>query len=198
MLLFDSVAWVRIALHTLPWFWGGESPAWFWGFVVRWSRLSWCLMKSLCVDAFCPPPLCRHLAKKWNVMLFLGTCLLYCTRMTMPICVVSMAESFHWSKIDSGIVLGGFFWGYCFTQILGGHASDRWARRSPDPGSFTWWSSRVKSCCMFHQARRRTCALHVCCLLVGDHCCHPFPGLPGPPHSGPHDLHQVPDGVTAG
>lgn len=58
-------------------------------------------------------------------MLFLGTCLLYCARMTMPICVVSMAEAFHWSKIDSGIVLGGFFWGYCFTQILGGHASDR-------------------------------------------------------------------------
>lgn len=58
-------------------------------------------------------------------MLFLGTCLLYCARMTMPICIVSMATSFHWSKIDSGLVLGGFFWGYCFTQILGGHASDR-------------------------------------------------------------------------
>ncbi|XP_075898035.1 voltage-gated purine nucleotide uniporter SLC17A9-like [Nelusetta ayraudi] len=67
----------------------------------------------------------RPLAKKWSVMLILGTCLLYCSRMTMPICVVSMAESFHWGKIDSGIVLGGFFWGYCFTQILGGHASDR-------------------------------------------------------------------------
>uniref|UniRef100_A0A3Q3WG93 Major facilitator superfamily (MFS) profile domain-containing protein n=1 Tax=Mola mola TaxID=94237 RepID=A0A3Q3WG93_MOLML len=65
------------------------------------------------------------LAQKWILMLFLGTCLLYCTRMAMPICVVHMAETFHWSKIDSGLVLGGFFWGYCFTQILGGHASDR-------------------------------------------------------------------------
>uniref|UniRef100_A0A3B4T3M8 Solute carrier family 17 member 9 n=1 Tax=Seriola dumerili TaxID=41447 RepID=A0A3B4T3M8_SERDU len=58
-------------------------------------------------------------------MLFMGTCLLYCARMAMPICAVSMAATFHWSKIDSGLVLGGFFWGYCFTQILGGHASDK-------------------------------------------------------------------------
>ncbi|CAJ1084640.1 solute carrier family 17 member 9-like [Xyrichtys novacula] len=67
----------------------------------------------------------RHLAQKWIPMLFMGTCLLYCARMAMPICAVPMAASFHWSKIDSGLVLGGFFWGYCFTQILGGHASDK-------------------------------------------------------------------------
>ncbi|XP_070766815.1 voltage-gated purine nucleotide uniporter SLC17A9-like [Enoplosus armatus] len=67
----------------------------------------------------------RHLARKWILTLFMGTCLLYCARMAMPMCAVSMAASFHWSKIDSGLVLGGFFWGYCFTQILGGHASDK-------------------------------------------------------------------------
>ncbi|XP_068454450.1 voltage-gated purine nucleotide uniporter SLC17A9-like [Clinocottus analis] len=67
----------------------------------------------------------RPLARKWILMLFIGTCLLYCARMAMPICAVSMATYFQWSKIDSGLVLGGFFWGYCFTQILGGHASDK-------------------------------------------------------------------------
>ncbi|XP_056242004.1 solute carrier family 17 member 9-like [Seriola aureovittata] len=67
----------------------------------------------------------RTLARKWILVLFMGTCLLYCARMAMPICAVSMAATFHWSKIDSGLVLGGFFWGYCFTQILGGHASDK-------------------------------------------------------------------------
>uniref|UniRef100_A0A3Q3FHL5 Solute carrier family 17 member 9a n=1 Tax=Labrus bergylta TaxID=56723 RepID=A0A3Q3FHL5_9LABR len=70
-------------------------------------------------------PSYRHVARKWIPMLFMGTCLLYCARMAMPICAVSMATSFHWSKIDCGIVLGGFFWGYCFTQILGGLASDK-------------------------------------------------------------------------
>ncbi|CAG6021790.1 unnamed protein product [Menidia menidia] len=67
----------------------------------------------------------RSKARKWIGALFVGTCLLYCARMTLPVCAVSMAATFHWSKIDSGIVLGVFFWGYCFTQILGGHLSDR-------------------------------------------------------------------------
>nr|XP_020467516.1 solute carrier family 17 member 9-like [Monopterus albus] len=67
----------------------------------------------------------RPLAQKWTLILFIGTCLLYCARMAMPICVVSLAATFHWSKTDSGLVLGGFFWGYCFTQILGGHTSDK-------------------------------------------------------------------------
>ncbi|KAM7411418.1 hypothetical protein PAMA_021419 [Pampus argenteus] len=67
----------------------------------------------------------RPLARKWILMLFMGTCLLYCARMVMPICAVSIADTFHWSKIDTGLVLGGFFWGYCLTQILGGHISDR-------------------------------------------------------------------------
>ncbi|KAM4563325.1 voltage-gated purine nucleotide uniporter SLC17A9-like [Odontesthes bonariensis] len=68
-------------------------------------------------------PRCQ--ARKWTAVLFIGTCLLYCARMTLPVCSVSMAATFHWSKIDSGLALGGFFWGYCFTQILGGHVSDK-------------------------------------------------------------------------
>ncbi|KAG7222432.1 hypothetical protein CRUP_029336, partial [Coryphaenoides rupestris] len=43
----------------------------------------------------------------------------------MPICSVSMAEQFKWTKRESGMVLGSFFWGYCFTQVLGGYVSDR-------------------------------------------------------------------------
>ncbi|XP_056130879.1 solute carrier family 17 member 9-like [Lampris incognitus] len=65
------------------------------------------------------------LAKTWTLMLLSGTCLLYCTRMAMPVCAVSMAAEFHWSRTESGLALGGFFWGYCLTQIPGGYASDR-------------------------------------------------------------------------
>ncbi|KAK2898527.1 hypothetical protein Q8A67_009945 [Cirrhinus molitorella] len=67
----------------------------------------------------------RSLAWTWTLMLLLVTCLLYWSRMAMPICAVTMAKEFGWSKSETGIVLGAFFWGYCFTQILGGHASDR-------------------------------------------------------------------------
>ncbi|XP_019720607.1 solute carrier family 17 member 9-like isoform X1 [Hippocampus comes] len=67
----------------------------------------------------------RAEARKWMPVLFVGTCLLYCARMTMPVCVVAMAATFRWNKIESGLALGGFFWGYSCTQILGGHASDK-------------------------------------------------------------------------
>ncbi|XP_052419429.1 solute carrier family 17 member 9 isoform X1 [Carassius gibelio] len=67
----------------------------------------------------------RSLARTWTLMLLLVTCLLYWSRMAMPICAVTMAKEFGWSKSETGIVLGAFFWGYCFTQVLGGHASDR-------------------------------------------------------------------------
>lgn len=70
--------------------------------------------------------LCRPVARVWTLVLLLGTCLLYCARVAMPICAVSMAEKFGWTKRESGMVLGSFFWGYCFTQVLGGYVSDRW------------------------------------------------------------------------
>ncbi|CAG11274.1 unnamed protein product, partial [Tetraodon nigroviridis] len=67
----------------------------------------------------------RPLARVWTVVLLLGTCLLYCARVAMPICAVSLAEKFSWSKKESGMVLSSFFWGYCFTQVFGGYVSDR-------------------------------------------------------------------------
>uniref|UniRef100_A0A3Q2Q893 Solute carrier family 17 member 9b n=1 Tax=Fundulus heteroclitus TaxID=8078 RepID=A0A3Q2Q893_FUNHE len=63
----------------------------------------------------------RPVARVWTVVLLLGTCLLYCARVAMPICAVSMAEKFNWTKRESGMVLGSFFWGYCFTQVFGGY-----------------------------------------------------------------------------
>ncbi|XP_077409871.1 voltage-gated purine nucleotide uniporter SLC17A9-like isoform X2 [Vanacampus margaritifer] len=67
----------------------------------------------------------RAEARKWMPVLFVGACLVYCARMAMPVCAVEMAAEFHWNKIDTGLALGGFFWGYSCTQILGGHASDK-------------------------------------------------------------------------
>ncbi|XP_001336574.1 voltage-gated purine nucleotide uniporter SLC17A9 isoform X2 [Danio rerio] len=67
----------------------------------------------------------RPLARTWTLMLLLVTCVLHWSRMAMPICAVTMAREFEWSKTETGMVLGAFFWGYCFTQVVGGHASDR-------------------------------------------------------------------------
>ncbi|XP_053104934.1 solute carrier family 17 member 9 [Hemicordylus capensis] len=79
------------------------------------------IAKDGAVDSFWSRPESRI----WTMMLLLGTCLLYCSRVTMPICVVAMSAHFDWDKKQSGIVLSSFFWGYCLTQIVGGHLSDR-------------------------------------------------------------------------
>ncbi|KAM4622234.1 voltage-gated purine nucleotide uniporter SLC17A9 isoform 1-T3 [Discoglossus pictus] len=67
----------------------------------------------------------RFESRVWTVTLLLGTCLLYCARASMPICAVSMGQHFGWDKRQSGIVLSSFFWGYCVTQVVGGHLSDK-------------------------------------------------------------------------
>ncbi|XP_019609053.1 voltage-gated purine nucleotide uniporter SLC17A9 [Rhinolophus sinicus] len=67
----------------------------------------------------------RPECQAWTATLLLGTCLLYCARVSMPICTVSMSQDFGWNKKEAGIVLSSFFWGYCLTQIVGGHLGDR-------------------------------------------------------------------------
>ncbi|XP_011720887.1 voltage-gated purine nucleotide uniporter SLC17A9 isoform X2 [Macaca nemestrina] len=67
----------------------------------------------------------RSECQAWTGTLLLGTCLLYCARSSMPICTVSMSQDFGWNKKEAGIVLSSFFWGYCLTQVVGGHLGDR-------------------------------------------------------------------------
>lgn len=52
--------------------------------------------------------------------------MVYSTRTTMPLLMPSIAAERRWSKSNSGTILSSFFWGYCFTQILGGYLSDRY------------------------------------------------------------------------
>lgn len=67
----------------------------------------------------------RPECQAWTGILLLGTCLLYCARVTMPVCTVAMSQDFGWNKKEAGIVLSSFFWGYCLTQVVGGHLGDR-------------------------------------------------------------------------
>ncbi|KAK2505674.1 hypothetical protein MC885_016811 [Smutsia gigantea] len=67
----------------------------------------------------------RPECQAWTGTLLLGTGLLYCARTSMPICTASMSQDFGWNKKEAGIVLSSFFWGYCLTQVVGGHLGDR-------------------------------------------------------------------------
>ncbi|BHF76805.1 hypothetical protein SprV_0501990400 [Sparganum proliferum] len=62
--------------------------------------------------------------RAWMVALFFGCCLLYAARNIMPVCSHAIAMESGWTRQDEGIVLGVFFWGYMFTQFLGGLLSD--------------------------------------------------------------------------
>ncbi|XP_044926488.1 solute carrier family 17 member 9 isoform X5 [Mustela putorius furo] len=67
----------------------------------------------------------RPECQTWTATLLLGTCLLYCARVSVPVCTVSMSQDFGWNKKEAGLVLSSFFWGYCLTQVVGGHLGDR-------------------------------------------------------------------------
>ncbi|XP_054946583.1 voltage-gated purine nucleotide uniporter SLC17A9 isoform X1 [Physeter macrocephalus] len=43
----------------------------------------------------------------------------------MPVCAAAMSQDFGWNKKEAGVVLSSFFWGYCLTQVVGGHLGDR-------------------------------------------------------------------------
>ncbi|XP_032205975.1 solute carrier family 17 member 9 isoform X3 [Mustela erminea] len=67
----------------------------------------------------------RPECQTWTATLLLGTCLLYCARVSVPVCTVSLSQDFGWNKKEAGLVLSSFFWGYCLTQVVGGHLGDR-------------------------------------------------------------------------
>lgn len=60
----------------------------------------------------------------WMVLLFLGALGLYASRAVLPICSVAIASELRWTRKETGLVMGIFFWGYSITQYLAGYLSD--------------------------------------------------------------------------
>ncbi|CAI9572828.1 unnamed protein product, partial [Staurois parvus] len=68
---------------------------------------------------------------EWETRLWMFTLLAggraSCTRLA-PVCpfaLCPMSEQFGWNKKQTGLALSSFFWGYCLTQVAGGHLSDK-------------------------------------------------------------------------
>uniref|UniRef100_A0A915ETL7 Flavin-containing monooxygenase n=1 Tax=Ditylenchus dipsaci TaxID=166011 RepID=A0A915ETL7_9BILA len=52
------------------------------------------------------------------------TCMLYASRVALPICAVAIAKEYGWYKIDSDTIMSCFFWGYAITQVVAGGIAD--------------------------------------------------------------------------
>ncbi|KAE9553160.1 hypothetical protein FO519_003639 [Halicephalobus sp. NKZ332] len=62
--------------------------------------------------------------KLWTINFFFGTCVLYASRVALPLCATAMAQEYGWNKADSGMVMSCFFWGYTIIQVFAGSAAD--------------------------------------------------------------------------
>ena len=61
----------------------------------------------------------------WICRLFALTAVLFAARVAMPVCATAMAQDFGWNKVDLGVAMGTFFWGYVTTQVIGGYMADQ-------------------------------------------------------------------------
>ncbi|CAJ0580691.1 unnamed protein product, partial [Mesorhabditis spiculigera] len=75
----------------------------------------------------------------WTATMFIGTCVLYASRIALPICAATMSHEYGWNKTDSGIILSCFFWGYAITQLVAGGFADAYGGEQILPhSSFIW------------------------------------------------------------
>ncbi|KAK6590595.1 hypothetical protein RS030_142185 [Cryptosporidium xiaoi] len=58
------------------------------------------------------------------LMLMFSIFICYADRIVMPSCIKSIGEEFRFDKSEQGVILGIFYGGYIWTQIIGGYISD--------------------------------------------------------------------------
>uniref|UniRef100_A0A914Z0V3 Major facilitator superfamily (MFS) profile domain-containing protein n=1 Tax=Panagrolaimus superbus TaxID=310955 RepID=A0A914Z0V3_9BILA len=79
-------------------------------------------------------------SKLWTINLFMGTCVLYASRVALPLCATYMAQEYGWNKSDSGTVMSCFFWGYAITQVFAGNFADKVGGEKILVGTTLIWS----------------------------------------------------------
>ncbi len=72
-------------------------------------------------------------------MYFLATVLCYVDRVSISVAIIPLARRFGYAAGAQGLILSAFFWGYFWTQLLGGWMADRFgARRVLAVGVAIW------------------------------------------------------------
>lgn len=58
-------------------------------------------------------------------LFFLGTALCYIDRISISVAIIPLARQFGYDSAAQGVVLSAVFWGYIWTQLVGGWMADR-------------------------------------------------------------------------
>src|SRR5260370_13616027 len=66
-------------------------------------------------------------------LFFLGTALCYIDRISISVAIIPLARDFGYDSAAKGLILSAVFWGYIWTQLIGGWMADRFGRHPVVP-----------------------------------------------------------------
>src|SRR5216683_4323044 len=73
-------------------------------------------------------------------LFFLGTALCYIDRISISVAIIPLARQFGYDSAAKGLVLSAVFWGYIWTQIVGGWMADRFGGHRVLAAGVAIWS----------------------------------------------------------
>jgi ACS family sodium-dependent inorganic phosphate cotransporter len=73
-------------------------------------------------------------------LFFLGTALCYIDRISISVAIIPLARQFGYSSTAQGLVLSAIFWGYLWTQLVGGWMADRFGGHRVLAAGVAIWS----------------------------------------------------------
>ena len=78
----------------------------------------------------------RWLLLSW---IFVMSAITFLDRVNISISGVAVADEYHFSDVQLGVVLSAFLWGYAIFQVPGGRLADRFGARRVLTGGALWW-----------------------------------------------------------
>ncbi len=73
-------------------------------------------------------------------LFFLGTALCYIDRISISVAIIPLAREFGYDSAAKGLVLSAIFWGYLWTQLIGGWMADRFGGHRVLAAGVAIWS----------------------------------------------------------
>ena len=102
------------------------------------STASWASLHQRAI----PPSGISRWPQRYTVvaLFFLGTALCYIDRISISVAIIPLARQFGYDSAAQGLVLSAVFWGYLWTQLVGGWMADRFGGHRVLAAGVAIWS----------------------------------------------------------